>query len=206
MNWGLYAAFVAATMALIATPGPIVALVLSESSRHGRRVGLATVAGTTIAGAAQLALVTVGFAAVVATFSHAFEIVRWAGAAYLIWLGVSALKRAGKPDDGPALEPAERVSAAFRRGLVVALSNPKTLVFFSAFFPLFVDRSLPAAPQLAVMAVTYVTIGFSMDMGWMLLGDRAGRALSGPRARAALERVSGGVLIAGGLALAAKRA
>jgi len=205
MNWGLYAAFVAASATLVITPGPIVALIMAQATRHGRHVGFATVLGTTIAGTVQLGLVVLGFAALVATFSAAFDIVRVLGAVYLIGLGVLAIRNAGRPHDDDGLTPADRASVAFRRGLLVALSNPKTLIFFSAFLPLFVDARLPAAPQLLMLAVTYVAIALVMDLGWMLLAARAGRVLTGLKVRAALERVTGGVLIAGGLALAGRR-
>jgi len=205
MNWGLYAAFIAASVALVLTPGPIVALIMAEATRHGRHVGFATVLGTTIAGAVQLGLVVLGFAALVATFSAAFDMMRWLGAAYLIGLGVLAIRHAGRPRADDGLAPADRIGVAFRRGLLVALSNPKTLIFFSAFLPLFVDASLPVAPQLLALAATYVAIAFTMDICWMLLAVRAGRVLSGLKMRAVLERITGGVLITGGLALAVRR-
>ncbi|MGD2134464.1 MAG: LysE family translocator [Maricaulaceae bacterium] len=206
INLSLWLAFLAASAALIATPGPIVTLVVAQAAIHGRRVGFATVLGTTIASAVQLALVILGLAALVAAFSGLFEIVRWLGAAYLIFLGVQAWRRAGRPSEEEAIPLAARAGAGFRRGLLVALSNPKTLLFHSAFLPLFVDPSSPAAPQFAVLGVSFIVVAFCLDMVWMLTAAGLAARLSNGRARAFIERISGGVLIAGGLALASRRA
>jgi threonine/homoserine/homoserine lactone efflux protein len=206
VNLGLYAAFLAATAVLILVPGPVFTLVVTESARHGRRVGFATVLGTTIAGAVQLALVVLGLAALISAFSGLFAVVRWAGAAYLVYLGVRALWRAGRGHEPAPLTPEARAGAAFRRGLLVSLSNPKSLVFHSAFLPQFVDPALPAGPQLALLGASYVAVAFTLDSCWMLAGSSLGARLVTRRSRALLERLSGGVLIAGGVSLAVRNA
>src|SRR5690606_31001279 len=128
----------------------------------------------------------------VATFSGLFTIVRWAGAAYLVYLGVRAIARAGR-EQGPALAPAKQAGKAFRRGAIVSLSNPKTLAFHSAFLPQFVDPALPTGPQLAVLGASFVAIAFMLDSCWMLLASGLRARLTGPRVRAWLDRVAGGV-------------
>jgi threonine/homoserine/homoserine lactone efflux protein len=206
MDLGLYAAFLAASVVLILVPGPIVTLVIAEAVRRGRFVGFATVLGATLAGAVQLALIVLGLATLVAAFSGLFEIVRWAGAAYLVYLGVRAIAGAGRASEAEPLTPAAYAGAAFRRGLLVSLSNPKTLMFHSAFLPQFVDPSLPAGPQLAILGASFIVVAFVLDSCWMLLASSLGARLVTRRARALLDRASGCVLIAGGLALAARKA
>ena len=147
MNWGLFAAFVAITVILVLTPGPIVTLVITTGSTRGIRAALVTVAGTTLGNALLVAAIAVGLSWVLANAAFLFEILRWLGAVYLVWLGINAWRGAGRGQDAP---PADQVH--FVRGLVVALTNPKTIAFFTAFLPQFVDSSLPAGPQLAAAA------------------------------------------------------
>jgi threonine/homoserine/homoserine lactone efflux protein len=123
-----------------------------------------------------------------------------------VYLGVRTIWGAGRAHQGAPLTPAARAGAAFRRGLLVSLSNPKSLVFHTAFLPQFVDPALPAAPQFVILGASYVAIAFVLDSCWMLLASSLGARLATRRARAWLERTAGGVLIAGGLALAARRA
>ncbi|MCG8443878.1 MAG: LysE family translocator, partial [Caulobacterales bacterium] len=142
MDWTLYAAFVLASAVLIVMPGPNVTLIIAESLSHGRRAGVAVVAGAIGAQALQLLLVVAGLAALVAAYGSAFTVVRWLGAAYLIWMGVMMLRAAGRA--GRAAPPSR--ASSIRRGALVALANPKTLVFHAAFLPQFVDPAAAAAP------------------------------------------------------------
>jgi threonine/homoserine/homoserine lactone efflux protein len=202
MDLSLYLAFVAASVVLIMIPGPNVALIVAEAARHGARAGFAVVFGTTAAQAVQLTLVAAGFAALVAVYADAFAVVRVVGAVYLVWLGVAAVRASLKPD---AEGPPPAASRSFRRGALVALANPKTLVFHAAFLPQFVDPAHAVAPQLALLGATFLGLALVLDTGWMLLGARAGGVLRRPGVRAWLDRAVGGVLITGGLALALKR-
>ncbi len=148
----LYLAFVAATTILMLIPGPNVALIVATSVRGGTRQGLLTVAGTSSAVVVHLALTVVGLAALLGTLGGWFAWVRWIGAAYLVWLGIRQW-RAPAPDLGQAavgLRP-RRGRAVFLRGFLVSLTNPKTLLFYGAFFPQFVTadryRRRPAAAR-----------------------------------------------------------
>ena len=102
-----------------------------------------------------------------------FELLRWAGAAYLVWLGVQAWRHAGTASATIAL-PRDHVH--FRRGLLVALSNPKTIAFFTAFLPQFIDPQLPAGTQLAVMCAVSVPLAALSDAGWAIAAGRAARS------------------------------
>ena len=201
MNWHLFAGFLLITLVLLLTPGPIVTLVISTAATRGVRAGLVTVAGTSTGNAVLLAAIALGLNWVLGHALYLFALLRWAGAAYLIWLGVRAWRRAGSPTTPVA--SAHHVH--FWQGFLVGLSNPKSLAFFTAFLPQFVDPARPAGFQLAVMcAVTVVLAGFT-DSCWALASG-VGRAWFAGAARARLlGRVSGLTLIGGGIWLSLAR-
>src|SRR5262245_1570868 len=153
MNWELFAAFLLITTVLIVTPGPIVTLVIATGATQGIRAALATVAGTTLGNALLLVMIALGLSWILKNAVELFELLRWVGAAYLVWLGIQAWRHAGQ---ATAPGPSRRVN--FSRGFVVALLNPKTIAFFTAFLPQFVDPSLPAGPQLVVMCTVSVLL------------------------------------------------
>ena len=205
MNWHLFAAFLVITAVLIVVPGPIVTLVIATGARQGTRAALVTVAGTSLGNTVLLAAIALGLGWVLRNAETLFVVMRWVGAAYLIWLGINAWRHAGAVESA---EASRRVN--FTRGFLVALSNPKTIAFFTAFLPQFVDRTLPAGPQLFVMcAVTALLAAFS-DSAWAvasgILASKMGRAFLMQPARAKmLGRLSGAVLIGGGLWLSLAR-
>ena len=135
MNIELFTAFMLITIVLIIAPGPIVTLVISTGATQGTRAALTTVAGTTLGNALLLAGIAFGLDWVHAHADLMFEALRWTGAAYLIWLGVQAWRHAG---EGEPEADGDRTHAV-RARLLVALSNPKTIVFFTAFLPQFLD-------------------------------------------------------------------
>ena len=146
MNIELFTAFLLITIVLIITPGPIVTLIISTGVMQGRRAALTTAAGATLGNAVLLAAIASALGWVHAHADLLFEALRWTGAAYLVWLGVQAWRHAGEGD----ARLMETGRARFARGILVALSNPKTIVFFTAFLPQFLDPRLPAGPQLTV--------------------------------------------------------
>jgi len=143
MSLELFAAYLVACLVIIIVPGPTVTLIIANSLRHGSRAGLLNVAGTQAGLAIMIAIVGVGLSSVIAAMGHWFDWVRLAGAAYLIWLGWKMYRNAGEIAEG-ASEARPPRGGFFLQGLLVALSNPKTLVFFGAFFPQFLD---PARPE-----------------------------------------------------------
>ena len=200
MNWHLFAGFLLITIVLLLTPGPIVTLVISTAATRGVRAGLVTVAGTSTGNAVLLAAIALGLNWVLGHAVYLFELLRWAGAAYLIWLGVRAWRNAG-----PATQPTGGDHVHFWQGFLVALSNPKTLAFFTAFLPQFVDPARPAARQLAVMCAVTAMLAALTDSGWAVASG-LGRTwfASGARARL-LGRLSGLTLIGGGIWLSLSR-
>ncbi len=200
MNWALFAAFIAVTTVLIVTPGPIVSLVIATGARHGVRAGLVTVAGTSAGNALLLTAIACGLGWVLQHGAAIFELLRWLGAAYLVWLGVGAWRSAGAAMPEP---PRGRVN--FWRGVLVALSNPKTIVFFTAFLPQFVDPTLPARPQLAVMCAASVILAAVSDSGWAAAAGLGRVWFMRPARARLLGRLSGAVLIVGGVGLSLAR-
>ena len=200
MNWQLFAGFLLITIVLILTPGPIVTLVISTGATRGVRAALVTVAGTSIGDAVLLAAIALGLDWVLGHAAYLFEALRWLGVAYLIWLGARAWRGAGRPQP-----PASGNQVHFWRGFLVALTNPKTLAFFTAFLPQFLDPTRPAARQLAVMCVVSVLLAAASDSCWALASGM-GRAWFVRPARAKLlGRVSALTLIGGGLWLSLAR-
>jgi homoserine/homoserine lactone efflux protein len=201
MNMQLFTAFILITLALVVTPGPIVTLVISTGATQGMRAALTTVAGTTLGNAFLLLAIALGLSWVLANALVLFEVLRWAGAAYLVWLGIQAWRRAGQASRAPS--PSGRVY--FTRGVFVALSNPKTIVFFTAFLPQFIDPNLPVGRQLAAMCIVSVVLAATTDTAWAV-GSGLGRAWFMKPSRAKiLGRFSGTVLAGGGIWLSLAR-
>src|SRR5579885_544607 len=201
MNFQLFSAFLFITVILFLTPGPIVTLVVSTGASRGTRAALAVVAGSSCGNALLIAAIACGLSFVVNNAAILFEILRWAGAAYLIWLGIQAWRNADRAVT--MLPPAGGVY--FTRGMLVALSNPKTIAFFTAFLPQFVDPALPVEPQLAVMCVTSVLLGAVLDSGWATAAGYGRSWFLAPARAKLLGRVSGLALIGGGLWLSLAR-
>lgn len=204
MSLETFAAYLLACTVIIMVPGPTVTLIIANSLKHGTRAGLLNVAGTQAGLAIMIAVVGIGLSSVIAALGHWFDWLRLAGAAYLIWLGWKMFRSAGSAGDGAAAARAPR-GGFFLQGVLVALSNPKTLLFFGAFFPQFLDPARDHATQMAIMGVTVMLFAAASDGAYALLSGRAGRLLSQRRIRL-LSKVSGGFLIGGGLWLASTRA
>ena len=201
MPLDLYLAFVAASVALALMPGPNVSVIVANAITYGPRYGLLTVAGTSSAMVPQLAVVTLGLSAVLNFMAEWFEILRWIGVGYLVFLGIQAW-RAPVEDLAAAPPQPKSLQAIYWRGVLVSLTNPKTLLFFGAFLPQFVDPKHDVPTQLALMSATFLIIAAFVDVAWALLAGRARGALI--RLGKWTNRMTGGVLIgaAAGLAFA----
>lgn len=171
MSLESYAAFVAATVALAILPGPNVALISANAVAYGRRYGLITVLGTSAAMAPQLALTVLGMAGVLTFAGDMIGWFRWAGVAYLICLGIQAWR--APVVDLSKIEPQPRSGRSiFLRGFLVSSSNPKTLLFYGAFFPQFVTPEADIMLQLAVLSASFLLVVSALDCCWALLADR----------------------------------
>jgi len=183
-------------------PGPNVALIVANAVAYGSRYGLATVAGTSTAIFLQLALTALGLAELLGTLGHWFEVLRWAGVAYLVYLGLAAW-RAPAVDLAHTRPAPKSPRTIFTRALLVSLSNPKTLLFYGAFFPQFLDAGRSLLPQVMLLSATFLALAILVDGGWALLAGRA-RFLLAAHGRWR-NRVAGALLLGAGLGLALVR-
>lgn len=204
MSIELYGAFVLACFVLAITPGPNMSLLIANGATHGVRAALLTVTGSSLGLSILVAAAALGMTASMRFMADWFDIIRWIGAAYLVWLGIGRL-RAAWPNAGTPT-PATPMSGGrwFWQGAAVSLSNPKVLLFLGAFFPQFIDPANPAGPQLALLAVTFVITIACVDTAVASAAGSARVWFTAQRRRVA-EGVSGLLLICGGLWLAAAR-
>ena len=204
MSLQLYLAFVAACIALALLPGPIVTLVIANGLRHGTRAALTNIAGVQFGLAIVIGIVAVGLTSLMATMGYWFDWVRFAGAAYLVWLGIKLIRAPIAGVEAQTPPPPPR-GGFFLQGLLVALSNPKLLVFFGAFLPQFMDLNGDHLSQVALLGITFMVTAAMTDAAYALLAGRARLFFSARRTRL-LSRVSGGFMIGGGIWLALTRA
>lgn len=187
-----------ATAVLVATPGPNAALIVANSLRHGFSRGVLTVLGTTSGVALQLGLVVLGMVTVIDLAAGAFGWIRWAGVAYLVWLGLRTWR---EPASDPG--PVAAAPAMFWRGCLVAAINPKTLLFNAAFLPQFVVPGAGTAGHPASVALVYLLVLLAGDLLWAASAGLA-RPLT-RRYQAAGKRLAGGFLVLAGVGLAFAR-
>jgi threonine/homoserine/homoserine lactone efflux protein len=191
-----FALFAVACLAFLAIPGPSVFYIVTRSLVQGRRAGVMSMLGVQTGGLVHVVAAAFGLSALIASSAAAFTVVKYAGAAYLVFLGLRKLL--GAEDDEPEL-PSARASVArlFGHGVIVNVLNPKTALFFLAFLPQFVDPSAgPIAPQMLVLGLMLVSLGVLSDGTYALLAAGIGNRL---RTRRRLERISGGVFVSLGV-------
>lgn len=200
--------FAAVAFIGIATPGPTVLLALTNGSRYGVRASLSGMVGAVLSDFVLISAVAVGLGALLAASEFWFSVVKWVGVIYLAYLGIRLLRSKGAaviPDEANTAPVSGR--ALFLRSFLVAVTNPKGYLFFSAFLPQFVSSTQPQLPQYAALAVLFAAIDFSVMLAYASAGAQAIRLL---RAKGVLwmERVCGGALLAlaGGLALYRRQA
>ncbi len=202
MSLHVWLGFAAFALLVSAVPGPAVIAVVSSALRGGFRASLAANAGVLVGDAVFVAAAALGLGAVLVASHTVFVAVRWAGIAYLAYLGVRALVDRGTAF---AAEPAGRARRAFRFGLTTQLANPKIILFFGALLPLFVDPSRPAAPQFVLLGATFIVSDALVFAAYGALAHRARLVLSTPRAARVTSRVTGVAMLGVAARLAAER-
>jgi threonine/homoserine/homoserine lactone efflux protein len=196
-------AFVAATVVLILIPGPNVTLLVANSLTYGPRRALVTLAGTSTAIALQLLVVALGMTSLIPVLADSFAWLRWLGAAYLLYLGIQQWRAAPLALDDVEARPI--TAKLFWQGMLVSATNPKTLLFYAAFLPQFIDPQAAVGPQMALLCTTFLVIATVLDGGYVLVAGRA-RGWLRDRKRARLRsRLTGALLMATGLGLALAR-
>ena len=184
MNIETWLAFTAASTVLIVIPGPTILLVVSY---------------------AAMTVSLLGLGALLATSATVFTILKWAGAAYLVWLGIKLWRSGGTLDAKPRMDAASSLRMLCHAWLVTAL-NPKGLTFFIAFLPQFIDPQLPLAPQVGVFGATFLVLAFANAVTYALIASRARTVVLSPQAMGLFNKAGGSLLIGAGIATVAVRA
>ncbi len=192
----LFLPFLIATAILLATPRPTILLILSYALAQGRGVALAVVAGVMLGDLLAMTATLLGLSVILAASALLFTVMKWAGALYLAWMGWQMIRSAGEASMKLASISSRSHMTAFRDSALVTLLNPKSIGFFIAFVPQFIDTGAPAGPQFAVMIASFVGLGGLNALAYALLAGRLRRHITRPRFLAWLRRGSGGVLIA----------
>ncbi|SUZ32424.1 Homoserine/homoserine lactone efflux protein [Roseibaca ekhonensis] len=196
-------AFALMAVVVVMTPGPTVLLALSNGSRFGvSRAGYG-ILGAAISDGVLIAAAALGLGAFLATSAVLFTVVKWLGVAYLVWLGVQMLHSSGKIGSVPAQTTgmgSGQPLPIFRKSFLVAVTNPKGYLFFTAFLPLFLTLSDPLIPQYLTLALIFIAVDVAVMVAYASLGSRAMLLLS-DRGALWMDRTCGGTLIALGTAL-----
>jgi len=198
-------AFIFAAVILAITPGSGIAYVVARTVAGGRTEGLASCLGTGIGGLVHVLAAAFGLSLLIAQSAWAFNLVKYVGAAYLVYLGVRMLLHR-TPDDATPMVSAQGARRAFTEGIVVEALNVKTALFFLAFLPQFTVADSPLAPQLVVLGCVCVALNTLVDVLAVFGADRMLKSSTVRAARAkVLNRVSGGTMVALGVFLATAR-
>ena len=200
-TWTLY---VMTILALMSTPGPSQLLMLSNSGVHGFQRSLATAAGDLSANALQMLAAGLGLAAIIAASATTLTVIKWAGVAYLIWLGVRMIRRA-KPDDPnhSAQKGRATLRSLWLQGFLTSAANPKAVVFFAALFPQFLSADMAFWPQFLILSATYIAIdgmflsAYGLGASWIVARFKG-------YARVWVERIGGGFMIGAAVLLGLK--
>ncbi|WP_085848980.1 LysE family translocator [Pacificibacter marinus] len=208
MDFQIWLAFVAASIALLLIPGPTVLLVLSYAISQGKRVALATVGGVALGDFIAMTASLAGLGALVLASAALFTVIKWVGAIYLVYLGIKLFKSASTASLGD-LEKVSYTSASkvFGHAAAVTALNPKSIIFFIAFVPQFIAVDSPLLPQFSILILTFVGLAAINALTYALLADKLRSKIAHSFVLEWFSRVGGGALIAMGVAAAAfKRA
>jgi len=195
--------YVTACFILAIVPGPTVTVIVANSLARGTKAGLMNIAGTQSGMLSMVVIVAFGLEAVVNFMAWAFDWIKLAGAAYLIWIGIKMLRSDGTLPTGRSGPERTPLQDAIQ-GFLVIWSNPKALIFLGALLPQFVDRTQPAFTQIVVLGLIFMALASTTDCLYAVLAGRARGLLSAARVRL-VSRVSGAILVAGGIWLALQR-
>ncbi|MDJ0943750.1 MAG: LysE family translocator [Kiloniellales bacterium] len=199
-----FVAFTVAMIVLSATPGPGCAMVIARALAGGFRSGLAAVLGLVLGDLLYLVLAVFGLSALATLMGEFFLVVKILGAAYLIWLGVRCWRAPVDPGSARPSRDRRGLGRSFGLGLFVTLGNPKVILFYVAFVPTFVDPTALSAWDLALLCSVVAGVLLAVLGGYASLAARAGRLFRSERALRRLNRISGGLLMGAGVAVATR--
>jgi len=195
--------YLGACFLLAIVPGPTVTVILANSLKGGTLAGLAIIAGTQLGLVTMIGVVALGLEAVMGFMAFAFDWIKLAGAAYLVWLGFNMLRSSGQLGQAAA-GPAKSYRRLILDGFLVIWSNPKALIFLGAFLPQFVTSEAATFWQVMLLGLFFMLIAGSTDAFYAFLGGRARNLLSATRIKI-VSRISGAILMAGGVWLALQK-
>ncbi len=189
--------FAVATIGYIFTPGPIVSLIVAETLRNGPKHGFAVVLGATLVGIIYIAISFSAFSLIASLPIIVLESVRYLGAVYLFYLAYQAFTRPVSSENPDLQAGKKALFTSFTKSVLVCFTSPKTILFFAAFFPQFVNKEQPIEPQLAVLSVTFIIIAFSIDSTWVLIAAKAKKWLTQNYKLATANKIAGTTLTVG---------
>lgn len=204
MSIEIWAAFALASAVLLIIPGPTILLVVSYALGQGWRTALPMALGVAAGDFTAMTLSMLGLGALLAASGHVYLLLKWIGAAYLVWLGIK-LWRAGGTLQAAPRQDAASATRMFAHAWAVTAVNPKSLTFFIAFLPQFLDPARPFAAQMIVFETTFLLLAFANALGYAALASRARGVFRNERALRVVNRIGGSLLIGAGVATATFR-
>ena len=203
MTLETWLAFSAASIVLLLIPGPTILLVISYALGQGWRVALPMAAGVALGDFTAMTLSMLGIGALLMASATIFTVLKWLGAAYLIWLGVKLFRAGGSFETKARTEATSPVKMLAHAWLITAL-NPKSITFFVAFLPQFLDAKAPFLPQMVIFEATFLTLAFLNAFGYALVASKARNLFRSERAIRAFNRTGGTLLIGAGVMTATR--
>ena len=191
LNIELFSAFLLASALLVLMPGPVVTLVIANSLKHGTRYGISTSLGANCGTAVLLIAGAIGLTAALTLMSELFDIKEWRSTAAVLQDAQANRRKSFK--------------RTFIHGFLTGLTNPKTIVFYIAFFPQFIDAGLPPAPQVMIMTASFIAVAILLDGAYALLSGRIRPYLMDAKRAVLRARITGTLLLATGIGLALAR-
>ncbi|BDD88244.1 LysE family translocator [Desulfofustis limnaeus] len=199
MNTELWIAYLLATTLILVIPGPTIILVISQAVAHGRRSVIPLAAGVVCGDLAAMTGSLLGLGAIMSASATLFMICKWIGALYLFYLGITLWRPAPKGCEDPATATPAPTHSLFRRSFVVTALNPKSIAFFVAFLPQFVDRHLPMLPQLLLLGGSFLVLALLNALLYALFASQLREFITQPPVRRWFERCGGTALIGAGI-------
>ncbi|WP_374655690.1 LysE family translocator [Dongia sp.] len=205
MTWETWLAFSAASALLMIIPGPTILLVISYALGQGWRAALPMAVGVALGDFTAMTLSMLGLGALLAASATVFTVLKWAGAAYMVWLGIKLWRAGGALNAKPRSGGASMARMLGHAWIVTAL-NPKSIIFFVAFLPQFLNPNADFLTQMAVFETTFLVLAFANALGYALIASRARAAIRNERVVGAANKVGGSLLIGAGILTATTRA
>jgi threonine/homoserine/homoserine lactone efflux protein len=205
MTLELWIAFVVASTVLLLIPGPTVLLVIGYALSDGRRSAFSVLTGVALGDFVAMSLSVLGLGALLAASATAFTVLKWVGAAYLVYLGIMMWRRPPQPAEDLANPHRSSDLAKLGHAFAVTVLNPKSIAFFVAFVPQFLSPAVPMSAQVPVLVVTFVGLAVATNFAYAMAAGTLRERVREPRILRALNRIGGSVLIGAGIATATLR-